>query len=137
MKKLVLSGLLAGFVMLLVCIGLSSFVMKFCPTLMSQYNNTSLYRSMKDPIAMLFIFHPFALAMILAFIWDKTKKIFTAKSFLSRGIQFGIVYFITVIPGLFISYVTSPYSIEMVFSWTISVLLGALAAGVCFEKVNS
>ena len=117
--------------------GLSSLVMKFCPTLMSEYDNVSLYRSMKDPITMLFSLHPFILAMILAFVWDKSKSLFTAKRFLSRGIQFGLIYFSIVIPGLFISYVTSPYSIGMIFSWTISVLLEALVAGMIFEKVNA
>ncbi len=137
MKKVLLSGLLAGFVILLVNIGLCSLQMKFCPTLVSQYDNTNLYRSMKDPITTLFFVHPFLLAMILAFVWDKSKSLFTAKRFLSRGIQFGFVYFIIVIPGLFISYITSPYSIEMVISWAISVLLGALVAGICFEKANA
>lgn len=137
MKKVLLSGLLTGFAMLLVCIGLSSLVMNFCPTLMGEYNNTSLYRSMKDPITMLFSVHPFILAMILAFVWDKSKSLFMAKIFLPRGIQFGLVYFVIVIPGLFISYITSPYSIEMVLSWAISVLFGALVAGICFEKINA
>jgi hypothetical protein len=137
MKKVLLSGLLAGFAMLLVCMGLSSLVMKCCPTLISEYDNTSLYRSMKDPITMLFSLHPFILAMILAFVWDKSKSLFTAKRFLSKGMQFGLIYFVIVIPGLFISYVTSPYSIEMIFSWAISVLLGALVAGMIFEKVNA
>ena len=137
MKKVLLSGLLAGFAMLLVCMGLSSLVMKCCPTLISEYDNTSLYRSMKDPITMLFSLHPFILAMILAFVWDKSKSLFTAKRFLSKGMQFGLIYFVIVIPGLFISYITSPYSIEMVLSWAISVLLGALVAGICFEKINA
>ena len=137
MKKVLLSGMLAGFVMLLVCIGLSSIIMKFYPTLANQYYNESLFRSMKDPITALFYFHPFVLAIILAFIWDKSKNLFEAKRFLSRGVQFGLVYFVVVIPGLLISYATSPYSLEMVLSWTVSVLLGALAAGVSFEIVNS
>lgn len=137
MKKVLLSGLLAGFAMLLVSIGLCSFLMKFCPALVSQYDNTSLYRSMEDPITMLFYIHPFIVAMILAFLWDKAKILFAAKRFLSRGIQFGLIYFVVVIPGLFISYITSPYSIEMIFSWAVSVLLGALVAGLILEKANS
>ena len=92
MKKVLLSGLLAGFAMLLVCMGLSSLVMKCCPTLISEYDNTSLYRSMKDPITMLFSLHPFILAMILAFVWDKSKSLFTAKRFLSKGMQFGLIH---------------------------------------------
>ena len=99
MKKVLLSGLLAGFAMLLVCMGLSSLVMKCCPTLISEYDNTSLYRSMKDPITMLFSLHPFILAMILAFVWDKSKSLFTAKRFLSKGMQFGLIYFVIVIPA--------------------------------------
>lgn len=123
--------------MLVVCIGFNFTMMKLFPTIMSQYNNTSLYRSMDDPISMLFVIHPFLVGLILAFIWDKTKSLFTAKKFLSRGVQFGLIYFLTVIPGLFISYVTSPYSVEITFSWLISVLLIALTAGVVLENANN
>lgn len=136
MKKRILSGILAGFFMMIAMILFNIVLGKTLPSLMNQYNNTNLYRSMKDPISMLFIFYPFILGMILAWIWDKAKILLKGKRFLSKGIQFGLVYFIVVIPGLFISYITSPYSISIVISWAASVFLLAIVAGITYEKIN-
>lgn len=137
MKKNVLSGLLAGFVMLLIWFGFSYVLMWVFPDLVSQYDNTNLYRSMKDPISGLFVFHPFVLALILAFVWDKSKTLFSARKFFTRGVQFGLVYFVIVLPGILMSYITSPYSAEIVLSWVVSVLISALTAGIVFEKINA
>lgn len=137
MKKIVFSGLLAGFIMLVLNILFNFATMKFCPSIIAQYNNPELYRSMKDPITMLFFVHPFLVGMVLAFVWDKTKVLFTAKKFLCRGSQFGLMYMLVVLPGLFISYVSSPYTIEVVASWGVNVLITSVAAGILFEKVNA
>lgn len=136
MKKTILSGFLAGIVMLIACILFSTALMYFFPNLMKQYDNIQLYRSMKDPVSMLFSLHPLIVGMILAFIWDKTKSLFTTKKFLSKGVQFALVYYIVILPGLFISYVTSPYSIAIVMTWAVNVLILALLAGLVYEKVN-
>lgn len=136
MKKIILSAFLAGFVMFVASLIMGYGIVLLFPSIGVEYQNTALYRQMSDPISSLFLLHPFLVGIILAFVWNKTKSLFETKKFMSRGVQFGLMYFVIVIPGLLISYACSPYSLLMVATWTVSVMINSILSGLVFEKIN-
>lgn len=131
MKKYILSGLYAGLVMFAIAMVFSQLSMMI-PILKTEYANIALYRQMNDPRTLFFFIHPFLLGFILAFIWDRTENIIQSP----KGIVFGLMYFLIVMPGLLISYACSPYSLIMVLFWSITVLFQGLSAGSIFQKLD-
>ncbi len=137
MKKIIISGLVAGVVMLVTAFIFNQAFYYFLPVLKLEYSNTSLYRAMDDPVMMLYFLHPLFLGFILAFVWNITKDAFVSKKGLPRGIQFGLIYWLIVLPGLFISYICSPFSLLAVCTWGIVTFAQALLAGLILEKMNA
>jgi hypothetical protein len=83
----------------------------------------------------LFYVHPFLVGLILAWVWEKIKKIVKGKG-TAKGVNFGLTYFLIVVPGMLMSYSTFKISLLMVTTWTISVLVQALVAGIILAKTN-
>jgi len=97
-----------------------------------EYQNPNLFRANSDPLMLLFFAHPFLLALVLFWIWKKVKNIFG-----NNGLKFGFAYWIiAVIPGMFATYASMPYSFLMVLSWTISGLVQAIIAGLILSKFD-
>lgn len=136
MKKVILSGLVAGAAMLVVGLGVGYLLMLVFPGLQAEYENTSLFRSWEDPIMSLYFAYPFVTGLILAWVWNKVKKVFAGKAWAKRGLSFGFAYWVVTIPGMLISYASFPLSLLMVVSWTISGLLQALCAGPILAAMN-
>ena len=85
----------------------------------------------------LFFLYPFVLGFVLAWVWDKTKKLFEAKSEFERACKFGGAYWVIAgIPGMLITYSSFQVSLLMVLAWTISGFVEAVVAGFIFVKKN-
>jgi hypothetical protein len=85
----------------------------------------------------MFFAYPFVLGIILAFVWDKVKKSVAGKTTTSRGLNFGLIYFMaTTIPGMFITYSSFQVSLMLVMSWTLSGFIEAVVAGWVLAKLN-
>jgi hypothetical protein len=98
----------------------------------TEYQNPNLFRANSDPLMLLFFAHPFLLAFVLVWLWQKTKNIFG-----NNGFKFGFAYWIVAtIPGMFATYTSMPYSLLMVLSWTISGLVQAIIAGLILSKFD-
>jgi len=136
MKKIILSGLLAGVVMLVVGMVVGILFGAVFPALKAEYENTSLFRPWSDPIMSIFFVAPFILGIILAWIWTKTKGLFHAEKNWKKGLNFGLVYWVVTIPGMIISYSSFPISLLVVLSWSITILVQALCAGLIYAKLN-
>ncbi|MBN2224169.1 MAG: hypothetical protein JW765_05795 [Deltaproteobacteria bacterium] len=136
MKKIILSGLLAGVAMLAVGFGAGYGLMAIFPKLAAEYANTALFRPWSDPIMSLYFAHPFALGFILAWIWNKVKGVIGGAGWAARGARFGLAYWAVSIPGMIISYASFPLSLVMVVTWSVSILLQALAAGLILAAIN-
>ncbi len=135
MKKVVVPGLVSGAVMFLVGIVVSIVTVKLFPDLMREYNNFFIFRSGKDSIMNLYYVQPFVLGLILAWVWDAVKKSVKGKG-LQKGVNFGLVYGLTVIPGMIMSYASFKISLGMVLSWTVSVFITGVLAGMVYAKMN-
>jgi hypothetical protein len=136
MKKVVLPGLAAGAAMLVVALGVGYLLMSLFPWLRAEYMNTSLFRSWEDPLMSLYYAYPFLVGLILAWVWNRVKKLFTGKAWAKRGFSFGLIYWVVTIPGMLISYASFPISLLMVGTWTVSGLLQALCAGAILAAMN-
>ncbi len=136
MKKIIVSGLLAAIAMLAVGFGVGYGLMAIFPTLTAEYANTALFRPWNDPVMSLYFAHPFLLGFILAWVWSKVKGVIGGAGWAARGARFGLAYWLVSVPGMIISYASFPLSLIMVISWSVSILVQALAAGLIYAAVN-
>jgi hypothetical protein len=134
-KKIILSGLLAGLILFLASMVVSGIFKVIFPAINAEYQNTNLFRPYSDPLMLLFFVHPFLVGVLLAWFWKKTKSIFGEN--IKGGIKFGLTYWlISSIPGMFATYTSMPYSLEIVLSWLVTGLVEAVLAGIILSKMN-
>jgi len=134
MKRILISGLIAGVILFIVSYGGLYLAIKFIPALFIEYNGP-LFNSdgSKD---LLFYMHAFIVSLALSWFWDRFKTLFKGHSIL-RGVEFGFVYaFIALLPLMWISYSALDITLPIVISWFLYGLLQAIVAGVVFAKVN-
>ena len=134
MKRAILFGLLAGLAMLIVSVALGPLFNLLFPSLAAEYNNTNLFRPWSDPIMYLMLVEPFILGIILAWIFYITKGLFKEKIVWKKGIYFGLCYWVITIPGMVMSYSSFPISLLMVMTWSVSILIQAIVAGLIYAR---
>ncbi len=137
MKKIFLSGFLAGLAMLVVALILQPIFNLLLPSLAVEYANPALFRPWSDPLMSLYFLHPFLVGFILAGIWNKVKTVIQGESTWQKGSRFAVgVWLIATLPGMFISYASFPLSPLIIFSWMASGLVQLLVAGWIYAKMN-
>ena len=135
MKKVVKPGILAGVLMLVAGMGLSYLLNFIFPSLAVEYENANLFRPWSDPLMSIYFAYPFVLGLVLAWAWEKTKKLFKGDDN-KRGVDFGLsVWLITSVPGMIITYSSFQVSLLIVLTWTLSSLVNAILAGLVFARV--
>ena len=137
LKRIVVPGIVTGLAMLLAGMALSRGFMAMIPELQTEYENTSLFRSSSDPMMMIYFVQPFITGLILAWIWDRTKTLFSSGTAAGKGARFGAVYWIFSLGGMVISYSSFPISLSMIATWYLSILFQGLLAGILLAKLNS
>jgi len=134
MKKIILSGLLAGVVLLILSILGLYITIWFFPGLAAQYYDPA-FDSGPDKYLLYYI-HPFVIALALSWFWARFKTMLTG-SFVTRGIEFGVIYaLIAILPALWLTYSALSVSLAIVGTWLLFGLLQGLIAGLVFEKLN-
>lgn len=137
MKKIIFPGIIAGVVMIILSMGYNSISNSLFPSLAREYANPALFRPVSDPLMSLFFLYPFLLGLILAFVWDKTKKLFSGRDLNEKAIRFGLIYWLlTNFTGMLISYSTFPVSLLMVISWSISSLVVILGGSLVIARMS-
>jgi hypothetical protein len=106
------------------------------PSLILEYGNFRLFRPWSDPLMLLYFIAPLLLGFILSFVWNKSKHLFKEKKLLKRGFNFGIIYWIITIPGMVITYSSFKISLLMAVSWSASIFIQAVCAGIILAKMN-
>lgn len=134
MKK-TLIGLIVGAIMLLIGMLVSQVFHAIFPSLKAEYENPNLFRPWSDPLMSLMFVQPLLVGIILAWIWDFTKGILKGNALMEKGLFFGFIYWITTIPGMIMSYGSFPTSLIMVISWSVSLFVQSLLAGVLFARL--
>jgi hypothetical protein len=134
MKKILTAGLVAGIVLLILSVlGLYATIWLF-PTLAQQYFDPAF--DTQSSRVMVYYAHPFIISMALSWFWSRSKSILTG-SFLTRGIEFGLMYaLIAIFPMMWLIYSAISISLTMVLTWFILGVLQGVIAGLIFEKLN-
>lgn len=137
MKKIVLPGLVAGIIILVVGIGIGYLLNPIFPQLTSEYENFLVFRPWDSTAMKLYFIYPFILGMILSWIWNKSKSLFKKEcGCCTKGIQFGLIYWILTMPGMLITYSTFQMSFLMITTWSVSIFIHSTLVGMVFGKMN-
>ena len=134
MKKILTSGLIAGVVLLLLSfLGLHLTTWLF-PNLTAEYFNP-VFEGQRDRY-LLYYLHPFIISLALSWFWARFKGLLSG-SFISLGIEFGVIYvLIAIFPMMWLIYSSMNLSVTMVASWLAFALVQGIVAGLIFEKTN-
>ncbi|MBX7142530.1 MAG: hypothetical protein K1X63_15760 [Chitinophagales bacterium] len=134
MKKVLLSGLIAAFVLLIVSVGVLYFTVYFFPNLALEYYDPAFRSSSKGTV--LYFVHPFILSFALAWFWDRFKTQFD-KPRLLKELEFGLVYLVVAtLPSMWMIYSAMSVTIEQVGTWLLYGFIQAVIAAAVFVRVN-
>jgi len=134
MKKVLISGLIAGCILFVLSYGGLFLAIRFFPALFTEYNNP-LFNS-DGGRDMLFYLHAFIFSFALSWFWDRFKALFKGQ-FILRGLEFGLVYaLIALLPVMWISFSALDVTMVMVLSWLLYGLMQSIIAGIVFARVN-
>jgi hypothetical protein len=134
MKKVLLSGLIAGILLFVISYGGLYLAIQYFPELFVDYNNP-LFNS-DGSRDVLFYLHAFIISFALSWFWDRFKALFHG-SFVLRGLEFGFVYsLVALLPVMWITFSALDITILMVLSWFVYGLVQAIIAGLIFSKLN-
>jgi hypothetical protein len=134
MKKIILSGLAAGVVLLIFSILALYATIWLFPTLAAQYYDPAF--DTQAGRYMLYYAHPFVIALALSWFWSRFKAVLTG-GFITKGIEFGVVYaLIAIFPVMWLIYSAMSVSFALVATWWVFGLLQGVIAGLVFEKLN-
>ncbi|MFN7119563.1 MAG: hypothetical protein ACK4TA_22395 [Saprospiraceae bacterium] len=135
MRKLILSALFSGALLLGMAFGIIYFSITFFPSVVEEYYNPTLFWP-GDDRALLFFIHPFILSFALAWFWNRFKDQFNGVPLL-RGLELGIVYgVVATLPSMWITFSAIAVSFSMVLTWFLYGILQATVAGIVFAHTN-
>lgn len=134
MKKVLLSGLIAGILLFIISYGGLFLSIKWFPEFFVDYNNPLFNSDGNRDV--LFYLHAFVVSFALAWFWERFKGLFKG-NFILRGLEFGLVYaIIALLPVIWITFSSLDITIIMVASWFFYGLFQSLIAGIVFAKIN-
>jgi hypothetical protein len=135
MKKIILTGLLAGAAMLIANFGVGQLYNFLVPSVSAEYEHAGMFRPWSDPLMSLFFSVPFISGLILAWIWSKTSALFAGHSVFGKAMRFGSICWLLSIPGMIMSYSSFTVSFLLVLSWTLSGFAQYIIGGLVFAKM--
>jgi hypothetical protein len=134
MKKIIISGLVAGVALCLLSILGLYITLWFFPGIAAQYFDPAF--DVPSGRFLFYYIHPFIISMALAWFWSRFKGVLTG-SFISRGIEFGMIYIlIATFPMMWLIYASMNVSFMMILTWSTLALVQGIIAGLVFEKMN-
>ena len=134
MKKVLITGLIAGCILFVISYGSLFLGVRFFPAFFVEINNPLFNSNGNRDV--LFYLHAFIISFALSWFWERFKSMFKG-SMMMRGVEFGIVYsIIALLPVMWISFSSLDITIIMVASWFLYGLAQAIIAGLVFAKVN-
>ena len=134
MKKVLVTGLIAGIILFIVSYGGLFLTIRFFPEFFILYNNPLFNSDGSRDI--LFYLHAFIISFALSWFWERFKGLFGGP-FLLRGLEFGLVYaLVALLPVMWITFSSMDITLIMVVSWFVYGLFQAVLAGIVFARIN-
>lgn len=134
MKRIILSGLIAGVMLFILCYGGLYLGIRLFPALFMDYNNPLFNSDGNRDV--FFYMHAFIISFALSWFWDRFKGLFHGH-FILRGLEFGFVYaMVSLLPVMWITFSSLDITFFMVLSWFLYGFFQAVVAGTLFAKLN-
>lgn len=134
MKPYLLSGLIAGFILLGASVVVLFTLVSFFPSLAEEYYNP-IFRA-EDDRNWMFYLHPFILSYALAWFWHRFKEEFTGP-WLLRGLELGLVYLVIAsLPTMWITFSAIDVGAGMVLTWVAYGFFQSTLAGWVYARMN-
>jgi hypothetical protein len=136
MNKPITAILLAGFLVLMVSMGMLYIAIFFFPNLMEEYYNV-VFRASSFETDWLFYAHPFVLSAALKWFWERYKDLFSGRAWL-RALKVAIVYgVVAMLPVLWLTFSAIDISFFMVCTWLLYGIIQAFIAGTVFARLST
>lgn len=136
MKKMLVSGLVAGLVLSILSYGGLFIAVNsklFNEFFTGYLSNVFISNGSRDAF---FYSHALIISLALSWFWERSKKVFHGH-FILRGVEFGFVYTIAgLLPILWMTYSQIDVSEIMVLSWLGFGFFQSCMAGIVFAKMN-
>lgn len=134
MKRVLISGLIAGCILFIVSYGGLYLGIRFFPELFIEYSNP-LFNS-DGSRDLLFYSHAFVFSIALSWFWQRFKGHFSGPLVL-RGLEFGLVYsMVALLPVMWITFSSLDITVMIVLTWFIYGMAQATIAGLIFAATN-
>jgi hypothetical protein len=136
MKKVVVPGVLAAIVSFIASMAIGYLFHFIDPSLKTEYENTNIFRPWSDPLMNIYYVYPFLLSIILAWLWDKSKQLFSG-NIVKKALTFAFIYWLASnVPGMVMSYSSFQISAIMTISWSVSGFVQVFVAMLVIGKMN-
>ena len=133
-KKVVLSILLSGVVLLLLSAVMFYAGARFLPAVTQEYLS-SVFRT-AGKTDWMYYSHPFIVSIALKWFWERYKAICKG-SLILRALEVALVYgIVALVPVLWLTFSVIDVSLLMVGTWLVYGLVQAFTAGLIFAKLN-
>ena len=133
-KKVVLSVLLSGIVLLVLSVVMFYASARFFPAVTQEYLSNVFRTAGKTD--WMFYTHPFIVSIALKWFWERYKTIFKG-SLLLRALEVALVYgIVALLPVLWLTFSAMEVSLPMIITWLVYGLVQAFTAGLVFAKLN-
>lgn len=134
MKKVLITGVICGALLLILSYAVLYLTITLFPALAEEYYNPVFWPG--NDRALLYFLHPFVLSIALAWVWQRFKNNLSG-SWILRGLEFGFIYLlIGTLPSMWLTFSAINVSFIMVFSWVLYGLLQAAICGLIFARLN-
>ena len=134
MKKIIISGLVVGVVLLILSVMGLYITSYIFPNIAMQYFDPAF--DAESSRVMLYYIHPFVISLALSWFWSRFKDVLKG-SFIARGIEFGLIYvIIATFPMMWLIYSAMSVSLLIVATWFVLALVQGMIAGLILEKMN-
>jgi len=134
MKKILLSGLASGIILLVLSLIMLNAVIMFFPVTAEEYYNDAFNSNGQRDI--FFYIHPFILSFGLAWFWHRFKGILKG-NFVLRGLEIAAIFaIVAILPNMWMTYSSLSVSILVVGTWFLYGFIQVAIAGILFAKMN-
>lgn len=135
MKRYISTSLLAAIAGFVANMAIGFLFIFIAPSLEAEYNNTVIFRPWEDPLMSLYFLHPFFIAFILAWIWNKTKTLICGNIWRQAFVFAGVYFVLATFPGLMLSISSFKISFAMTCSWAIGAYAQTYVMSLLFAKL--
>ena len=133
-KKIIISGIVAGCILLIISLIGLQLTLALFPGIAIEYFSPAF--DIESGKITFYYLHPFVIGLALSWFWSRFKGVLTG-GFLTRGVEFGLIYvLIATVPMMWLIYATMNVSLAIVATWFVLALVQGVIAGLVFEKMN-